>query len=117
MGAKQDYGGLIWTNHVLLQLTDRGIKQEMAFETFKSPDSSRNGKTPDSFEFRKKFDKYTVTLIAKKNEKNEWVVLSCWINPPLPGTKDARQKADYKKYQKSSGLQKFLLTFKKQLGF
>lgn len=117
MAVKQDYGGLIWTKHALDQLVERGLSQEMVWEAFKKPDSSRDGKTPDSFEFKKRFDKHTVIVVAKKNEKNEWVILSCWINPPLPGTKDVKQKEEYKKYKKAPGFQKFLLTFKKQLGF
>lgn len=117
MVVKRDYGGIIWTNHALDQLVERGLSQEKVWEAFNNPDSSSKGRTPDSFEFRKKFDKHTVTVITKKNEKNEWVVLSCWINPPLPGTEDTKQKEEYKKYQKSSGLGKVLLTVKKQLGF
>lgn len=115
--TNQYYGGVIWTNHVLERLGQRGLTQNLAWEAFKNPDRSFSGKETDTIEYQKRFDHSLVTIIAKKNEKNEWVILSCWIDPPLPGTIDVKKKEEYKKYQKASFWGKIFLTFKKQLGF
>lgn len=110
------YKGAIWTNHVFERLRERGISQEVAGEAFNSPDEKRKGKQEETFEFIKRIDNSTITLIAKQNEKNEWVILSSWIDPPLKETQDYKKREEYRKYQKSSSLSKFLYTIKKQLG-
>lgn len=117
MSNKQDYGGIIWTNHALERLGQRGLTQDLAWQTFNSPDCSIDGKKEGTIEYQKRFNHSLVTIIAKKNEKNEWVILSCWIDPPLPGTVDAKKKEEYRKYQKAGFWGKFFLTLKKQLGF
>lgn len=115
MRYQQYYGGLIWTNHAIEQMKRRGLSQEMAHETFSHPNQSERGKTKDSFKYSKRFEDALVTVIAKQNEKREWVVLSAWIDPPLPGSIDAKEKEQYKKYQKASFYGKLWLTLKKQL--
>jgi|SRR5581483_1193678 len=111
----KNYGNAIWTNHALDRLNQRGLTQEMAWKTFQHPESSV--KEGESFKYQKKFGRSTVTVIAKQNEKREWLILSCWIYPPLLGTKDYKEHEQFKKYQKSSGFKKFLLTFLRQIGF
>lgn len=108
------YHDLIFTNHALARLSQRGFTKEMVVQTFSNPDSqnkSKNGGT----EFNKKFGGQTVTVVAKQNEKYEWVVLSCWIDPPLPGTRDARLKQEYTIYQKAGFWGKIFLTIKQQI--
>lgn len=116
MGYQQYYGGVIWTNHALGRLSDRGLTQKMAWEVFHSPDKSFSGKQEGSIEYIKRFDSSKVTIIAKQNEKKEWIILSGWIDPPMPGSLDFKKKEQYKKYQKASFWGKFWLTFKGQLG-
>lgn len=112
----QNYGGIIWTNHALSRLGQRGLTQELAWQAFQRPDQTKKGKEPGTMQYEKRFGQSLVTIIAKQNDKKEWVVISCWINPPLAGSIDVKKKEEYKKYQKSSFLSKFLLTAKKQLG-
>lgn len=101
MGNPRIYGGAIWTNHALERLGARGLTQELAWRAFQYPDHSKNGKQKGSWEYRKTFGSSTVTVIAKQNEKHEWIILSCWIDPPLPGYLDDRKKQAYQKYKKS----------------
>jgi len=115
--SNSHYGGVIWTNHALERLKRRGLSQDMAIQTFKHPDQSFSGNQSDSFVYEKKFDEKRVSVIAKQNEKNEWVIISCWMDPPMPGSPDAKEKKEYRQYQKASGWEKILLTIKKQLGF
>ncbi len=113
---KQYYGNLIWTNHAILRMKNRGLPQDMAREAFLHPDKTISGKTHGSFEYQKHLDHSLVTIIAKQNDKYEWVVLSAWIDPPFPGSADAKQKASYQHYQKAGFWGKLWLTLRKQMG-
>lgn len=116
MGVNQQYGGLVWTNHALERLKSRGLPQDMAWEAFRNPDKTVAARNPDAKEFRKRFDKANVTVIAKQNEKNEWIILSCWVDPPFPGSVDWKNRENYHKLQKASFWGKMFLTLKQQLG-
>lgn len=116
MDKKQYYGNLIWTNHALERLDSRGLTQNAALQTFQSPDRFFAGKEKGSTEYIKKFGATTVTLIAKQNEKREWIVISVWANPPFPGTPDHKKRQSYLQYKNARGWKKFFLTFLRQLG-
>lgn len=109
------YRGIIWTNHALERLGQRGLSQDLAWQSFSSPDKYFPGKNPGTFEFQKRFGPSLVTIIAKQNEKREWLILSNWIDPPLPGTIDYFKKEEYKKFQKSGFWGKLFISLKKQL--
>ncbi len=117
MEYKQYFRNIIWTNHAIERMRSRGLSQEIAGEAFTYPDRSMPGKTKDSLVFEKRYDRSLVTIVAKQNEKNEWIILSAWIDPPVPGSPDAKAKKQYFEYQKASGLKKFWIAFKKQIGF
>lgn len=117
MAHQQHYGGAIWTNHALERLDQRGLTQDMAWQAFQHPDASERGKNPGTTESRKRFGNSTVTIISKQNEKRKWIILSCWIDPPLPGTLDFKKREDWQKYKKVSVWGKVWYTLKKQLGF
>lgn len=116
MSYKQYYGNLIWTHHAIDRMKNRGLSQDMAREAFAKPDRTIPGKTHGSFEYQKHFGSSRVTIIAKQNEKYEWIVLSAWIDPSLPGSHDAKQKAYYTIYQKAGFWKKLWLTFRNQTG-
>lgn len=117
MTATQDYGGLIWTNHAITRLGERGLTQEMAWSTVVHSDASRKGKQPGTVEYDKQFGKSKVQVIVSTNKQGEKVVISCWINPPYYGTNDYYKKQSYQRYQKASGWGKVLLIIKEALGF
>ena len=116
MQISNRYGGLIWTNHALERLTQRNLSQEYAHLAFTHPDSTIRGKKPNTTEYQKQIDKYLVTVIATKNDRNEWVILSCWVDPPMAGSIDIQKQKAYKEFQRSSGWKKLWLTIKMQLG-
>src|SRR5690242_10196221 len=113
----QHYSGVIWTNHALERLAQRQFPQDMALQTFRTPDRTLSGKQSGTTEYQKRFGSSLVTVIARQNEKQEWIILSCWIDPPLPGTLDSKKKEAYKHYQKASNWGKFWITLKQQLHF
>ncbi len=117
MSYQTHYGGIIWTNHALERLSQRGIPQDAALQAFQQADTTLQGKHGDSLQYQKKFGNKTVTLIVKQNERNESIVLSVWMDPPLPWTKDYKEKQAWKKYQKASFWGKVWYTLRKQLGW
>ena len=116
MANQREYAGAIWTNHALDRLDQRGLSQVMAGQTFLYSDSYKSVKEGGT-EFTKKFDISTVTVIAKKSDQGEWLILSCWIEPPLPGSIDIGKKEKYLKerdeYRKGGFWKRFWIDFKK----
>jgi hypothetical protein len=104
----------IWTNHLRDRLKERRIPESYLTQTLNNPDKTfhNDGKT----ELQKRFEQRTVTAVAKENERGEKIVVSCWINPPFPGTTDAKKKSRYWEIQKASPWKKFWLTVLNQLG-
>lgn len=82
------YQGIIWTHHALKRLADRKIPQEYAWRAFTFPDRSKKGNAAHSTEFIKQINTHTVSVIAKQNDHKQWLILSAWITPPIPGSID-----------------------------
>lgn len=75
---KTRYMDAIFTKHAINRLYNRGIAQSDAWYTFQHPDGSLPGKTPGSRKFYKNYGQQRIEVVAKQNEKGEWVILSCW---------------------------------------
>lgn len=116
MTVSKLYGNAIWTNHALERLEARRMPQSVAYKAFSSPDTSTRGKKQGTWEYTKTIQGHLITIIAKQNEKGEWIILSCWADPPFVGSMDIKKNEEYRKYKKAGFWGKFWLTFKKQLG-
>lgn len=114
--AYNTYGGIIWTHHALERLAQRGISQQDALKTFRNPDKSFPGKQEGSHEYRKYFGDKRVTLIGKQNEAKQWIIVSAWVDPPLPGSPDDLNQRAYREYKHARGWKKIVLAIKRQLG-
>ncbi len=112
----QYFGGAIWTNHALNRLDERGLTQDIASRAFNHPDRTLDGRESGTKQYQKRFDKSMVTIVAKQNEKSEWIILSCWVDPPLPRSNDDKKRKNYQNYQKSTFWGKIWITVKNQLG-
>ncbi len=111
------YKDTIWTTHALSRLGQRGLTQDIAWQAFRYPDRTLSGKERGTTEFQKHIGQSVITIIAKQNEKSDWVIISCWVDPPLAGSDDAKKQARYREYKSASGWKKLLLIVKSQLGF
>ena len=116
MAHEIKFAGAIWTNHARERLGQRGLSQSLAASAFTHPDRRIDGKEAGTYEFQKRVGKSLITIIAKQNEKYEWIILSCWIDPPLPGSIDIIKKQRWQQYQKAGFWGKLWLTLLRQLG-
>ncbi len=100
----RNYGGIIWTNHAIQRLQERGIKQGDAWATWKRPDQSRYAATKGAWVYYKTWGNTKIEVVAKQNERKEWIVLSVWSKPVF-------DKKDKYKGKKSESFIKKLFTF------
>jgi hypothetical protein len=75
------FGGVIWTNHALSRMNQGGISQSDAWATWRNPDQSRYAKARGAWIYYKTYGNQKIEVVAKKNEKGEWVILSVWSRP------------------------------------
>lgn len=76
----RNFGGVIWTNHALERLRERGIKQGDAWATFNRPEQSRKG-VQGNWVYYRNWGGTQVEVVAKQNGKREWIILSVWSKP------------------------------------
>lgn len=84
------YGGVIWTNHALDRLRERGIKQGDAWATWNRPEQSykaNNYRGSDAWRYYRAWGSQRIEVVAKQNEKKEWIIISVWSEPLVRTTK------------------------------
>ena len=74
----RNFGGVIWTNHALSRLNQRGIKQGDAWATFNRPEQSRYASTQSAWVYYRTYGNERIEVVAKKSEKGQWIILSVW---------------------------------------
>lgn len=75
------YGGVIWTNHALERLRERGVSQSDAFVTFNNPSQTRHASTKNAWVYYRDFKNYRLEVVAAQNERKQWVIMSVWSKP------------------------------------
>lgn len=88
------YGGVIWTNHALQRLRERNIKQSDAWYTWKKADQSRYAATQGAWIYYKTYGNEKIEVVAKQNEKKEWIILSVWSRPIFTKDIPKREKGE-----------------------
>ena len=79
--SDRNFGGVVWTNHALARLNERGIKQGDAWATFNRPEQSKRATIPGAWVYYRTWSSQKIEVVAKKNEKGEWIILSVWSRP------------------------------------
>lgn len=77
----RNYGGVIWTNHAMQRMAQRGISPSDALATWRNPDQSRPATARNSWVYYKAYGNEKIEVVASKNEKGEAVILSVWSKP------------------------------------
>ncbi len=106
---------IVFTNHARARLKERELSESWVFQTIQSPTQRRGGKNRGSHEFVRRFGSNTVTVVATQNTSHEWVVISAWIDPPVPGTNDWKKKQRYRTYRRAGFWQKVRMLLAKYL--
>jgi hypothetical protein len=75
------FRGVIWTNHALDRLRERGIKQGDAWATWRNPQASKKGTVMGSWVYYRNYSGTQIEVVAKKNEHGEWLIISVWSRP------------------------------------
>ena len=75
------FGGVIWTNHALDRLRQRGIEQGDAWATWRNPQTSKKGSASGSWVYYRSYGSTQIEVVAKQNEKKEGIILSVWSQP------------------------------------
>ena len=75
---ERNFGGVVWTNHVLDRMRERGIKQGDAWATWRNPQTSKKGTVAGSWVYYRNYAGTQIEVVAKQNEKREWIILSVW---------------------------------------
>ena len=89
------YGGVIWTNHALERLRERGIKQGDAWATWRNPEQSRKGASGNWVYYRT-YGNQKIEVVAKQNERKEWLILSVWSKQVFGDEKPAQKTSFWK---------------------
>lgn len=91
---KQKYKGAIYSNHALKRMHERKIKQKDVWLTWYKPDSSRYAKSKQAWIYYKTFNSKKFGVVAKQNNKKEWVILSAW-SKPITKTKSFKKNSSF----------------------
>ncbi|MCJ7828030.1 DUF4258 domain-containing protein [Patescibacteria group bacterium] len=78
MNSSTQYRELIFTTHALTRLKERQLSRLDVWYTWRRPDKTQPGRSPQSWKYTKSKNDQTIQVIAKKNERQEWIVLSVW---------------------------------------
>ena len=89
------FGGVIWTNHALQRLKERGIKQGDAWATWRNPAQSRKGSVSGSWVYYRNYGSEQIEVVAKQNEKREWLILSVWSRPVAKRYQQSNSKISF----------------------
>ncbi len=87
----KNFGGVIWTNHALQRLIERGVTQGDAWATFNRPDQSRYAQTKGAWIYYKTYGDQRIEVVAKKDEKGKWIILSVWSRAVFQKTQKAKK--------------------------
>lgn len=72
------YKELHFTKHSLKRLKQRNINLKDAWATWYNPDNSRFSKNKGAWIYYKNIKGQKIEIVAKKNKKNQWLVISVW---------------------------------------
>ena len=74
------YKELIFTNHALERARQRGVGMGEVWAAWKRPSTSYYAVTQGGWVHQRTWGKRQIEVVAKQNDRKEWVVLSVWAN-------------------------------------
>jgi hypothetical protein len=85
----RNYKELVFTNHALNRLKERGVGMSEAWACWRHPQKREYAATRGGWVFTRNWGKRQIEVVAKQNDRKDWVVLTVWsnrllYNPPAP---------------------------------
>lgn len=74
------YKELIFTNHALERLQQRQVDMSEVWACWRHPQKSYYAATKGAWVYRRNWRHRQIEVVAKQNERKQWVVLSVWSN-------------------------------------
>lgn len=105
---------IVLTHHARQRLSERKLDTILALDTVQHPDRVLEGKKEGTREYIKRHGTYIITAITREIEDNRILVVSVWIDPPMSGTKDEKQRNAYLKMKKGGFLSQIWFELKRQ---
>ncbi len=105
---------IVLTHHAKERLRERKLDTILALDTVQSPDRVIEGKKGGTREYIKRHGTYTITAITREIEGDRILVVSVWIDPPMSGTKDEKQRKAYLKMKKGGFISQIWFELKRQ---
>ncbi len=77
---ERNYGGVVWTNHALQRLRERGISQGDAWATWNRPEQSRKGSGSNmgAWVYYRTWGNQKIEVVAKQDIDKKWIIISVW---------------------------------------
>lgn len=85
------YKGVVWTNHILQRMKERGLSYDDVYWAFSKPDKSLPSAADGGHKYYRVHNGLRLAVVAKKNEVGEWVMMTCWSKQLYQG-KGKKQK-------------------------
>ena len=89
----RNYKNIIWTNHAIKRMRERGIKQSDAWATWRNPQKSRYAKVKSAWIYNRIINGENIEVVAKKNEEDDWVILSVWSKQTQLKPKESKENS------------------------
>jgi len=70
------------------RMRERGIKQGDAWTTWRNPQETRKGSISGSWVYYRDYGATQIEVVAKQNERGEWVIISVWSRPAVKVNKN-----------------------------
>jgi hypothetical protein len=80
MANQRRYKELVFTNHALERLNQRKVAMSETWATWRRPDKKYYAATKQAWVFSRNWRHRQIEVVAKQNDRKEWVVLSVWSN-------------------------------------
>lgn len=90
---ERNYKGLIWTNHALQRMRERGIKQGDAWATWSNPDQSRYATSKGAWIYYKTYGSQKIEVVAKQDLDKKWIIISVWSSMTHDNKPDQLKKS------------------------
>ncbi len=79
MASTTEFRDLYFTKHSLERVKERGLLLSDVWAVWHNPQGSKKAATKGAFIYWRDYRGKRIEVVAKKDEKSRWVVISVWV--------------------------------------